>query len=174
MVAGPPRPGAAVEGVHDEMERVGPGLAHLADQGTEVRPTASTTVAELAVEDRRSRRQAAEGLHHRGQLPGPLRGVLGVEPDVAAVLDDLDAETIPFGLVRPLVAFRWGFAGDGKAGTDESETLGHAALFRRPRAPTQMRYRRIRGRGAGMFTGSGDPGHTRPRRSTNHVSRSIA
>ncbi len=58
----------------------------------------------------------AEFRHDGGQLLGPIASRLGVEPDVAAVLDDLDAVAVPFCLVHPLVAFRRGFAGDCEAG----------------------------------------------------------
>ena len=50
-----------------------------------------------ALEDGRLRAQLAEGLSHARQAVGVFSAVAGIEPNQAAVLDDLEAEAIPLG-----------------------------------------------------------------------------
>jgi hypothetical protein len=58
---------------------------------------------QLAVEDRRLRGQFAKGLGHARQAVGVFSAVARIESYLAAVLDDLESEAVPFGFVQPIV-----------------------------------------------------------------------
>jgi hypothetical protein len=49
-------------------------------------------------------------------------------PDGHAVLDDLEAEAIPFRLVQPIVALGWADGCGGGEGADERETRATGLL----------------------------------------------
>ena len=49
----------------------------------------------------------AKALDHARQAIGVFGAVARIEPDPAAVFDDLEAEAVPFGLVQPIVARGW-------------------------------------------------------------------
>ena len=59
---------------------------------------------QLAIEDGRFRGQRAEGRAHAGQALCIVGTVARVEADTSAVLDDLEPEAIPFGLMQPIIA----------------------------------------------------------------------
>ena len=63
-----------------------------------------------------------EGLGHAREAVGVYRAETRVEPNVAAILDDLKPETVPFGLVQPIVASGWANGCRRAEGADEHET----------------------------------------------------
>jgi hypothetical protein len=78
---------------------------HLGHQAVEMRRAPWINQHQLAIEDRRSRGQLGERLAHAGRTIGVFGAVARVEADARAVLDDLEAEAIPFGFVQPIGAF---------------------------------------------------------------------
>ena len=100
--------------------------AHLCHQPVEVRGAAGIDQAQLAVEDRRARREPCEGLDHARKTVGVFSTVARIQPNRAAILDDLEAKPIPFGFVDPIVALWW--AGRGGQGADERETYWHGTV----------------------------------------------
>jgi hypothetical protein len=77
---------------------------------------------QLAVEDGRLRGQLAEGFGHARQPVAVFSAVARIESDLAAILDDLEAKAVPFGLVQPIVALGWAYGCAGGEGANEYET----------------------------------------------------
>jgi hypothetical protein len=76
------------------------------------------------------RGQLAEGFHHAWQAVTIFRATLRVEANVAAILDDLEAEAVPFRFMQPIVALGWVDGSGGDEGADERETGWHVGKYR--------------------------------------------
>jgi hypothetical protein len=110
---------------------VGPAGAQLGVEPAKIRLAAGVDETELAVEHGRARRQVGEPLCHAGQAVGVLGAALGEEPHVEAVFHDLEAITVPFGLVEPILAGGRAGSTDRGAGSEKHGThrggLGRSA-----------------------------------------------
>ena len=67
------------------------------------------------------RGKLGEGLDHAGQAVGVFGTVARIEPNLAAVLDDLKPKAIPLGLVQPIVALGWADGCGWGEGADKGE-----------------------------------------------------
>src|SRR5262249_48309358 len=74
--------------------------------------------------------RSAKALRMRGK--GSVGAVARVEPNGLAVLDDLEAEAVPLGLVQPIFALRRASGRRWGERADKRETGVHALLYSRP------------------------------------------
>ena len=108
-----------IEGHEHQLAFVRVAGAHLGHQPVEMSGAAGIDQDQLAVEDGRLRGQLAEGLDHARQAVGVFGAVARIEPNLAAILDDLEAKAIPFGLVQPIVALGRADGCGGAEGADD-------------------------------------------------------
>jgi hypothetical protein len=94
-----------IEGHEHQLALVRVAGTHLVYQPVKMSGAPGIDQDQLAIEDCRLRGQLTEGLDHPRQAVGVFGTVARIEPNPAAILDDLKPEAVPFRLVQPIIAF---------------------------------------------------------------------
>ena len=88
-------------------------------QGAEVGMAFAGGEDQLAVEHRGLAADCRQRVRQEHQTLGPVATALAVEPHHAVILGNLEAATVEFRLMQPVIASRDGLGGRGDAGADE-------------------------------------------------------